>query len=426
MVNKSNNIQNEYKAKMKQSVFWNAVLSASVALQPIIMLAVVIRINGVHEAGYFSIGNAIANLTIYIGLFGMRKYQASDINQEFSFSDYHTSRVITCMAMVIIVLVYCVYQYFFNGYSLYKSSIVLLICLVKGIQAYVDVINGAFQQCGRLDIACKASIIRLTIETVVFSCILCLCRNLLIAMIVCFVVSIIVMFITSYNISKKFFEFKIKQSEKVKVLLIKTLPLFICLLLSAYLTNLPKYYIDANLSESIQTYYNILFMPTFAINMVTLFIFDPMINVYSKVWIEGYVNNFKKLIYKQLVFIAAITILGIVVAYFIGIPILSYIFDVNLEGYGNELCLIMLGGGLFACAYFLTNVITIIRAHKYLLIGYIGTCIVVLILKSWISDSQGIMGACLLYTLTMTILTVFFVSVTVIKICLRRKENGEA
>ena len=53
-------------------------------------------------------------------------------------------------AMVLASLGYCCYGMMFNDYSTNKAVIVFLVCLLKLVQAYTDVIHGNMQQKGRL------------------------------------------------------------------------------------------------------------------------------------------------------------------------------------------------------------------------------------------------------------------------------------
>ena len=141
----------------RSTYLWNAINSGlSAALFPVILL-VVQRTNGTYDAGIYSIAFAVAALMLFIGQYGLRRFQSSDINEKYSFREYHGMRFITCGAMILASAGYCFYGVIFRDYSWDKFTIVFLICLLKVIQAYADVLHGHMQQRGRLDVAAKAS-----------------------------------------------------------------------------------------------------------------------------------------------------------------------------------------------------------------------------------------------------------------------------
>lgn len=99
---KTNNIN-------RSSYSWNAINAIISALQSPVIMMVMTRTNGIYDAGVFSIAFAIATLMLYVGLYGLRRYQSSDLNEKHSFSDYHGMRIISCSSMMLVSLVYCLY-----------------------------------------------------------------------------------------------------------------------------------------------------------------------------------------------------------------------------------------------------------------------------------------------------------------------------
>ena len=130
--------------------------------------------------------------------------------------------------------------------------------------------------------------------------------------------------------------------------------------------------------------------------------------------------KFKKLIIKQCGVIAGITVLGLVVAATIGIPILSFVFGVELHQYKTELCVVMIGGGMLAYSTFFSTVITIIRLQNTLLLSYGITALAAMKLSGVLVTTYGIMGAAVMYAVLMTILTIILF---VIMVCRIHKEE---
>jgi len=411
---KTNNIE-------RSTYIWNSINAIVAACQCPVILMVITRTNSVYDAGVFSIAFAVASLMLYIGLYGLRKFQASDINEKYSFSEYHGMRIITCTVMFVVCLCYCIYSVLFKDYNTDKFIVVLMVCMIRCVQAYTDVMHGRMQQKGRLDVAAKVSAIRYFSEVLVYVAMLVLTHDLVISSIVCVFVSIIVMMLTTVNVAKNYckIEFSI-EIWKIKRLFIDGFPIFASLFLNMYVSNAPKYAIDTYLTEEVQAVYNLIFMPAFMVGLLANFIFNPILTSYAKVWIKREIKHFEKLIKKQSAVIAGITAVGLIVAATIGIPILSWIFNVDLSMYRVELCVVMIGGGMLAYSTFFSTVITIIRMQYTLIISYGTVALIAKLFSKFFVINYGILGATALYGVLMTLLSIMLMVIMVYKI---RKEK---
>ena len=405
----------------RSSYVWNAINAVLSALQCPVALMFITRISGMNDAGVFSIAFAVANLLLYIGLYGLRRFQASDVNEEFTFADYNGMRFITCGAMVIASFVYCIYGSVFNAYSLEKAAVVFMVCLLKLVQAYTDVIHGNMQQKGRFDVATKSSAVRYVLEVAAIAVTLLITKDFLTAVCVSAAVSFIVMFLTSVNAGRKFCEsYKPRfRREQIKALAIDGFPLFASLFLNMYISNAPKYAIDAYLTEEIQAVYNIIFMPAFMVMLLSNFIFNPIVKSYAELWLSDSAEQHHELtrrIKMQMLFILGLTAAGLIVAATFGIPLLGIIFGTDLSPYKTELCIVMIGGGALGYANYFSTVITIIREQKSMIISYGVAAAVAYALSGILVKSQGITGAAVLYAVIMSVLAVLLGVITITKL----------
>ena len=410
ILEKTNNIN-------RSSYIWNAINAMLSAAQCPVILLVMTRTNGVRDAGIFSIAFAVAALMLYLGQYGLRRFQSSDINQKYSFAEYNAMRYITCGAMIIASLAYCVYGIIFKDYGAEKFTVIFLICMLKVIQAYADVIHGHMQQRGRLDVATKASSIRYIAEMASYIIMLIITRNLVISTFVCIGVSIILLMLTTMNAAVNYCD-TLKPSitgKRFKLLAIEGFPLFASLFLNMYITNAPKYAIDAVLTDEMQAYYNLIFMPAFVIQLITHFIFNPIITTYAELWLAKKKESLEKLIHlmrKQCVIIVGLMALGIAVALTIGIPILSFIFGVDLSDYKTELTVIMFGGGMLAYAFYFSTVLTVIRMQNILVVCYGAVAIAAKLLSNFFVARYELLGAAAMYAGLMIILAIALAIVT--------------
>lgn len=414
----------------RSSYLWNAINAIVSALQNPVILLVMTRTNGVYDAGVFSIAFAVATLMLYVGLYGLRRFQSSDLDEKYTFREYHGMRILTCALMIFVSVIYCIYGMVFTGYSSEKAAVIFMICIVKVCQAYSDVYHGCMQQKGRLDVATKASSVRYTLEMVAYIVLLILTHNLILSTAAFMVASIIGLLLTSVNAGRNYCVYKPSfKMDKIKGLAIEGFPLFASLFLNMYISNAPKYAIDAFLTEEVQAVYNMIFMPAFAVMLIGNFIFNPILTIYAELWLVGTKEAIRKLkshIRKQSLLIAGLTVLGLAIAATIGIPVLSLIFGVDLGEYRLELCVVMVGGGALAYATYFSTVITIIRMQKTLIVCYGIIALAAKIMSKFFVLSYGIMGAACMYALLMIILAVLLCVITIWRIKKVRSDGSAA
>lgn len=355
----------------RSSYFWNAVASSLNASQSVIVLIIVTRTNGLIDAGFFSIAWAIAYLTLTLGHYGMRAYQATDVINSFSIEEYLGSRLVTSSAMVLGGIVYILYGVIALDYSTQKSVIVALVCCWKLIDSIEDVFHGWFQNSGRLDVAAKAQTIRIMVGLIALSFALVLSHNLVVALTICLLFSVFTFGIVTVS-QTRYFERSIHVviTKRVGVLLKTCFPLCCVSFLTIYLGNASKYAIDACFGDGMQAEYNFIFMPVFAISLLATFIYFPILPKLAIMWETREIEAIINVIKRQVVFIIAITVVAIVFCYLLGTQILGFIYSTDLSVYRAELCILMSGGGFMAIASLLSVVITTMRNQELLIIGY--------------------------------------------------------
>lgn len=173
----------------KQSFFWNIMSSVLNSVVSVLLLWFVTRINGVSDAGLFSLGFSTSQMMLTLGNYGMRNYQATDIKNKYSMSVYIASRVITNLVMMISAFGFV----FIEGYNLEKAAITLLLCLLRVTDAFDDVYGGYYQKLGRLDISGKIMSLRIMSYVVAFCLTLYFSNNLIWSCVIAIIVSGIIL-----------------------------------------------------------------------------------------------------------------------------------------------------------------------------------------------------------------------------------------
>ncbi len=384
---------------LRDSYIWNTIGGLLNAGQSALLLIVISRTNPVEDAGIFSIAYAIASLTITMGKYGMRNFQATDVKKKYDYGVYVSSRIITVALMLLLTGYYIVKGIFGLGYSVDKCIVILMMGMLKMVDAIEDVVHGMFQQKGRLDIGAKSMATRYILMLVIYGISLCVTHNLVISTTVSFFVSIAYFVMTTMLVYRELKEpLHISFADKrVYSLLAECFSLFTGGFLMIYIANAPKYAIDEYMNESVQACFNYIFMPVYVISVLNTFIYQPVLTKLAICFNERDYKGFWRLFIRQLGIIFGLIAIVLLGGGFLGISVLSVLYNTDLSAYKIPFMILLLGGGFLAASGYLSVVVTIMRKQNWLMIGYVSAAIIALATARPLVLSMGAMGAALLY-----------------------------
>lgn len=404
----------------KQSVFWNMMSSGLNSIVSMLLLWVVTLLNGVSDAGIFSLGFSTSQMMLTIGNYGMRNYQATDVTNKYSIKVYEASRIVTNIIMMVSVLGFV----WFEGYYFEKALIAILLCLLKVTDAFDDVYGGYYQVKGRLDIAGKIMSIRIGAYVLGFILTLIFTHNLILSCLISIIISSIILIVLIHStkiiipLEKPSFQWN-----KIWNLLTECFPLCISAFLLIYMGNAPKYAIDAYLTAKDQAYYTYLFMPCFVTNLFVGFALQPLLVRLSKSWVHKEYRKFIKLcglIFAGALFISALIIIAGAI---LGCPILSIVFGVSLSSYTQVLVVLLIGGAFFAFAVIEQVILTVMRRQVYLLIGFGISSVIAMLISGILVKKYALLGAAYAYTISAGTLFLVLAFMIFIFLYLEKKKN---
>ena len=404
----------------KQSVFWNMMSSGLNSIVSMLLLWVVTLLNGVSDAGIFSLGFSTSQMRLTSGNYGRRNYQATDVTNKYSMRIYEASRIVTNIIMMISVLGFV----WFEGYYFEKAMITILLCLLKVTDAIDDVYGGYYQVKGRLDISGKIMSIRIIAYVTGFVFSLIFTHDLILSCLIATIISTIVLILLVHStkivipLEKPVFHWK-----KIWSLLVECFPLCISAFLLIYMGNAPKYAIDTYLTAKDQAYYTYLFMPCFVTNLFVGFALQPLLVRLSKSWVHKEYRKFIKLC--GLIFAGAVAISAfiIVAGAILGCPVLSVVFGVSLVKYRNVLIILLIGGAFFAFAVIEQVILTVMRRQLYLLIGFGIASAVALFISGVLVKKWALLGAAYAYTISAGTLFLVLAFMICIFLCLEKNKS---
>ncbi len=410
---------------IRSAYIWNTTGSMLNAFQSVIILMVLTRVCDIVTAGVFTLAYANANLFIHMGSFGMRPFQASDVEPKYGFRAYGRARIITCTAMVLCSWAWLAFSAVANAYPWDKTMAVALMTLMKGVDSVEDVFDGSFQQSGRLDISGKQMTFRVATTIVVFCGTIILSRSLIVATICGFVWTVSFLVGNLLLVRKKYDLPEIHptaRSQSPIQLLRECLPLFLASFLLYYVGNAPKYAIDSVMDDTMQAIYGFIAMPVFIVGLLAQFVYMPMVQPVSAMLKERDFKGFTHAFVRQVGVIVGITLVCITGAALVGPPVLGWLYHTDLSPWRLELCLLVLGGGFLAMAQLFTMGITIMRRQRLLTPVYFVIALVALFVSGPLVQSMGIRGASFCYIACMAFLAVWFC--LLFSWCLRRVRSS--
>lgn len=388
----------------RRNVTWNMVGSIAYALLSVLLLMVVTRTVGEEQAGVFSIAFTTGQLALTLGQFNMHPFQATDIRQEYSFKEYFTSRCLTCAAMLLFSAAYIL----ISGYSVEKAIIVFLLCVYKMFDGLSDVFEGQFQQQGRLYIAGKAMTFRAVCAGTLFTVAIFTTKNLIFSCVIMVLTAFFSFLLFEVAAVGNAFQIGISKSRRVWRLLWFCLPLCVSSFMSNYIVNSSKYSIDRLMTETHQAHYGMIFMPAFAINLCSGFIFKPLLTKMAELWADKKHGPFLRIVLKLCLFVALLTVFALIVGWFLGIPVLSWFYATDLSEYQWPMMIILLGGGISAINVVIYYALTVMRCQRTVFWGYLITFLLSWLLPPLLVERVGLLGAAIAYATLIAVLDLTF------------------
>lgn len=408
-------------SQIKRDYFWNTASSLMGAVSLVLLQLAVTRAVGLEEAGAFAFALALALQFQMVGAYEVRPFQATDVEGAHPFGDYYALRLLTVAAMIVIVAIYAVG----SGKPGLALSLIVLVGVLRAFDAFEDVFYGEFQRRNRLDIAGRVFFFRTLAMTVAFIGALVVARSTVVGVSAAIVASGVVLAILIVPPARGLFSLRPTFDWRaIRSLAITCFPLFLASFCSLYVTNAPRFGIERYLSNDAQGLFAILFVPAQAINVLSLFVFRPLLTRMATRWGTGDLRGFMRLIQWGFLGTLAASVATAVVVWAVGVPLLGWLYGVPLEGHRSELIILVAGGAFYAFSVILYYALVTVRRQRTILVGY-GLTAAVATVAIWVLTPQhGLAGASFGYVIATIVLNIMFASALVVT--LRRARSSRA
>lgn len=391
----------------KRDFMWNSIGAGSWGMVFPILTMVATQLVGVEQAGMFSMAFVVGTLLMFMGNFGVRPYQVSDVEEAHSFNDYQINRVLTCVLMVLVGIGYCVLR----GYDSTMYMISIGVFLYKMVDALADVYEGRLQQVDKLYLAGISQTLRSVGALVGFSIALLLSHNIVVASFAMFIVAAVTFVVVTYPLAL----FETPRSRgasfaSIKDLFKYTFPLFIALFLFNLIDTMPKFAMEGMLSYDNQLYFNALYFPAQAILIGSQLVYKPLLLRMAEVWQDNSRRRqFDLIMVGILAIIVVITLVVFGFMAWVGVPIMGFLYGIDFEPMRGLMYIMLVAGGVTAAIDFMYQVITVMRRQKDVTTLYLVTFGFSLFVPVLLVMFTGLPGAVLSYLIIMVLLFVLLV-----------------
>jgi len=400
-------------SKERSAYFWNMFGSLVYAITSMLLGVAVTKLAGAYAGGIFFFGFSTLGQQLYIvSYFGMRPIQVTDISNEYTFGDYLRLRAITSFLAALAGFVYI----FLTTGDLYVFEVYMILSLYKILDGFCDIFESEMQRQDRLDMTGKATLFRTLLCVGVFLAALVTTKDLKLsslALLPSIAVSAIIFDILPLLRLKP--DKTIKKASYIS-LINKSKWLFLGAFIDLYIFAAAKYAVNYRLGEELNGYFSIIFIPTSIINLMAGFIIRPILTKLSLLYKTGNQKKFISTISKIAAFIFAATVLGMGMAYLLGIPVLKFVLGevaTAIEPYKTALVLVIFGGGLYALVNLGYYCLVIFEMTGIIFLIYAVGAVFAYFVSDFMVRSFAMNGAALAYMITMLLLTVFFLTAVI-------------
>ena len=333
-----------------KNFIWNILGTGFNSFNSLFFLIIVTRINGVVEAGIYSIAYATALILYTVALYSGRLCQVTDIENKVTDKDYIGNRLFTCSFMMIIAVLFATV---FQGYSGIKLWACILLCFYKATEALAEIFYGIMQKNEILYKSGQSLTIKSILGLAVFLVVDIFTKNLILSIISSILVNIVTIIFFDLVITKILVDKKEKFTTKNIFRILKTdFFVFANSFAGIYVLNAPKYAIESYGTDELQAMFGYIIMPATVIVLFAQFVFMPFLNKLKNLYAEKKMKEFKKIARNIKLAVLAFGVFAVGAGYLLGPEVLKLIYGVeDLLNYRVHLAVILASYIFYGISY---------------------------------------------------------------------------
>ena len=360
---------------MKKNVAWNTIGSIYYSFCQWLMTVIVVYLTSDYGViGTLGLAMTITNSFTTISSFGMRSYQISDSNHQFSDSEYIASRRITAVVAFVLCAIYVIVI----GTNIKELICILSYMLLRLVESTEDVYQGILQIYWRYDIIGKSYILRGTLQIFLF--VLC--------------------FLLTNNLIRLFKECAV---------------LVVYYFMANSLATVVRVSIKNHMGQDLLGIYSTVASPTVIVQLLASVVFSPFLPLFAKAYNSGNKKLFSQYIKKIVVCIIIGFIFVNIATILFGKWGLQILYNSDIASH-YELLLPLVWCTFFAAAVWLfAGTLISIRAIKPLVCGMTIAFFINYVLSDLLVTTFGLNGASYSQVISEVLLMLYLFVIVMIK-----------
>ena len=386
--------------------------SVTYAAASFVLSILVIRIIGNDDGGIFSFGYSTLNqIAFIISYFGIRGYQIVDVKHKFTFNDYFSHRIITCILSIITLAIYLIVLCINNVYVLNKVLILFFLVLCGVLEGFSDCFDCEFQRNNKLYLTGQAMLFRTIAYCIILLIVIYNTRDLLLSVSLALIAKLICVLVFNVYKYKTIAKNKIHiKNDELRALTSETYSIFVIVLVDIIIFSLPKLFIDIYYGNVLSGFFNLYFMPVNILYLLVSLILRPLLTPISNIYHKDkykYNSLFKKIIYLSLALCLFVLIMSVIFSKL-------YIYIINLitknlylDIYNHTriiFVLNMFGGALYSIIAIIYYILIIDNKQKFIMYAYLFDLIIATALIYIFINKMEILGASISFVINNMIL----------------------
>lgn len=343
---------------------WNMVGTGINCAMSFVYVIFITRINGIDIAGMFSVCYALSFILYTFCNLGNRVYEVSDRVREDR--QYMTLKLFACALTLVLSAVLCIVL----RYERTKSAVLLMLMVMRCIEAGSDTAYAVLQRQDRLDLVGISYVLKNGITLAVFLLVDILTGSILLAaasMIVCtFLVFLLFDLLFSNRIAPLFSASTAGMSSLIRELL----PFVAFSFVVVVIGNIPRLIADLRYTDEQMGFFTVIMMIPSVMAMLGQFVIQPCLNDLTVSFGAGDLRRFGRITAGMFAVLTGCGVVAAVAARFLGPPVLGWIMGVDLSGYGFSMVIAIAAGVFQIFTTVLSNLLTVMRRTKKQLLFY--------------------------------------------------------
>ncbi|MDR1862078.1 MAG: hypothetical protein LBQ41_03585 [Candidatus Ancillula sp.] len=350
------------KQDLKKDYLWNTAATFLQACISLFLLIWVTRFNGTAHSALFSSAYGYSITLGAIALFGGRNYQVTDSRGEFKTYEYIWARGFICILTLFIAIAFA----FFGGFDLEKSLVIISFTVFQVIVSLSEVLFGIMQRHHILYKAGQSNFAKVAIGMVLFAAVDFVTGSIFYSSLTLIVVALVFLVFIDIPLTRgvekvQFGAFSVGEfcKESVRVLS-KMFLVALTIVLLGLFANIGRFFIDLYHPDE-QAVWGILILPASFIFVLVQTIVSPLLKPLSDHFQAESFREFQKVVQKVQYITLGIGLVIVVLTYFLGVPVLSLVFGLDLTGFEWQLTVTIFGSVFFSLCGAYYNVLTTMR-----------------------------------------------------------------